>query len=434
MKEIFQRQLPGFAEGRLEVERLKIADISYKPGKKCRISYVIRFKDIVSGAAARQTFVAEVEPNGGAEAMYSETQKHDQYTPQYGPAIHLLPELKMVLWGFPNDPVLNHLSELWDSKTLFDFISRHLGDFRLPKRAMPIDVQTHRVKYVAEERCTLRHTISFENAESLIIYSKSLNDKQKAQQIFATIRTLWESDVCRSGKIMIPEPFLFDPRLRTVFVRGLDGVNADKDLERIDIDSAATRIGQAIAGIHQCFLGDLPNGSEQYLVSQVDKTAKILEKTDTTSHSRVATISRTLREKSSGLTHLAPTPIHGAFRLSQLLFVGNKFALIDFDGFVMGNPISDVASFVAHLLYLPLKGVLTSEDSLAGVREFCGSYKATTPWGLPTDVLVWQTAAHLVGKQAKRCLKRGKTDRVRTVARLLDLTEDILSGELSLLP
>jgi len=432
MKGIFQRQLPGFAEGRLEVERLKITDLSYKPGKKCRISYDIQVRDIVNGASARQTFAAEVEPNGGAEAIYSETQKHDQYTPQYGPAIHLLPELKMVLWGFPNDPVLSNLPELWDRKILSDFISRHLRDFGLPEKAVLLDVQTDRVKYVVGERCTLRHTISFENADGLIIYSKSLNDKQKAERIFATVRTLWESEVCRSGKIIIPEPFLFDPRLKAIFVRGLNGLNADNDLNMINVKSAATTIGHVIAKIHQSVITDLPTRSDQYLISQLDKTTGIIGEEKAARSSRIAALAKTLKETSSGLTPVAPTPIHGAFRLSQLVLVHERFALIDFDGFSMGNPISDVASFVSHLLYLQVKGVLTREDSLVGVRQFCRTYKKTAPWGLPTDVLVWQTAAHLVGKQAKRCLKRGKTNRGRTVDRLLNLCEDILSRELCL--
>jgi hypothetical protein len=134
-----------------------------------------------------------------------------------------------------------------------------------------------------------------------------------------------------------------------------------------------------------------------------------------------------------GLTQVAPTPIHSAFRLSQLLLVDGKFALIDIDGFVLGNPIADVGSFVAHLLYVPLKSGITFQQSLSAIRIFCRSYAERAPWGLPPDVLAWQTAAHLVGQHARQCIRREKENYRSKVDQLLNTATKVLSGKLSLM-
>ncbi len=49
-----------------------------------------------------------------------------------------------------------------------------------------------------------------------------------------------------------------------------------------------------------------------------------------------------------------PALVHRDFYYSQLLFQGEKVALIDFDLFSMGDPAIDVANFIAHLHFLGL--------------------------------------------------------------------------------
>jgi len=216
-------------------------------------------------------------------------------------------------------------------------------------------------------------------------------------------------------------------------MKGINGVNADTHVGNLDLNPACEKLGAALAGIHQCTIEGLPGRSDRSILAKLDNAEEILGNVDTNYRLRVAAINKALQEKYHDLTRVAPVPIHTSFRLSQLLLVDDEFALIDFDSYLMGNPVSDVASFVAHLLYLPLKNKITLEQGRSAITHFCRAYETHTPWGLPQDTLAWQTAAELVGKHAKKCVKLAKKNYHKTVDQLLTMAENILYGKMKLM-
>jgi aminoglycoside phosphotransferase (APT) family kinase protein len=433
MQDIFQRQLPGFAEGRLEIERLKLKRFTYTPGKECRICYSLRVKDVDTGGEGEQIFFAMVEPNGFTAAKYTQAQRETCVRANFGPAVHWLPQLNMVLWGFPNDPRLKQLRSLVDRGALAELLQKYWHCFGLPPAVRLCGVATTLVKYVPELRCTLRHQLRLDQAGDLVIYSKTFGHRANSELIFKIMQALWKAPVFQSGEVMIPEPLFFADEMNTIFVRGLEGANADENLANLDLDRTAAVIGAALAGIHQCRIDDLRHRPEHYMMSQLAAAEQTLVNFDGAYKPGVEVIIHALREKHAGLTHVAPAPIHTAFRLSQWLLVEGKLALIDFDTFLLGNPISDVASFTAHLLYLSIKGEITQERSRSAIRHFCRAYAAHAPWGLPADVLAWQTAAHLVAEQAKKCIRLAKKNCRQTVEQLLRLAADVIDRKTSVM-
>ncbi len=433
VKEVFQHRLPGFIEGRLRIEDLALNDFRYAPGEKCRVSYKLQVRDMLTGDEGSQDIFGVIEPNGGAEAKYANARRETHIQPKFGPALFELPELNMVLWGFPNDPKLKQLPRLWDDGTLLELLKQYWHVFNLPPSAKLVNVTTKLIKHAPEDRCTLRHTLHLEGASEVVAYSKIFAPATSGALIFKTIRTLRQAPVCQSGEILIPEPLFFDAEMNVIFMRGLEGVNADENPATLDLDRIAQECGVALAGIHQCHLPDLPSRSEEYTMSHVLEAEEMLGCLGADYKPRLEAITAALRGKYPGLAQVAPTPIHSAFRLSQLLLVDGKIALVDFDDFQLGNPISDVASFVAHLLYLSLKGKLTLEQSRSAIRHFGRAYAGRAPWGLPKEVLAWQTAAHLVGKQAKKCLKLAKKNYLYTIVQLLSMAVEILADNMSLI-
>jgi hypothetical protein len=432
MQDIFQRQLPGFAEGRLAIERLKLKRFTYTPGKECRLCYSLRVKDAATGGAGEQIFFAMLEPNGVTEAKYTQAQRETRVRANFGPAVHWLSQLNMILWGFPNDPQLKHLHRLVEQQALRQTLRKFWEAFRFAPNVELDGVTTRVIKYVPESRCTLRHQLHIKHDGEVVVYSKSFGPNGGGARIFGTIQALWNAPICRSGEILIPEPLFFDKEINTVFVRGLPGVNADECLGDFNLDEACATIGAGLAGIHQCRIDGLPQRSDQHFLSQLRDAKARLGEFEAISKPAGAAVIEALFEKHSHLTPLAPAPIHTAFRLSQWLLVEGKLALIDFDTFLLGNPISDAASFVAHLLYLSIKGELTPEQSRSAIRHFCRAYAAHAPWGLPADVLAWQTAALLVAEQAKKCIRLAKKNCRQTVEQLLSLAADVMNGKLSL--
>jgi len=432
MQDVFQRQLPGFAEGRLEIARLKLMRFTYTPGKECRICYALHVKDANTGGEGDQIFFALVEPNGVTEAKYTQAQRETHVGANFGPAVHWLPQLNMILWGFPNDPKLKQLRSLVDRDALSELLQKHWPCLGLSPTVRLAGVTTTLIKYVPESRCTLRHQLHIKHDGEVVVYSKSFGSNAGGARIFGTIQALWNAPICQSGEIIIPEPLFFDEEINTFFVRGLQGVNADECLADFDLDGVCARIGVGLAGIHQCRIGGLPQRSDEQVFSQLRDVKEMLGNFDAISKPVGAAVIEALFEKYSHLTRLTPVPIHSGFRLSQWLLVEGKLALIDFDTFLLGNPMSDVASFAAHLLYLSIKGKITPEQSRSAIRHFCRAYAAHAPWGLPADVLAWQTAALLVAEQAKKCIRLAKKNCRQTVEQLLSLAADILVGKLTL--
>lgn len=433
MQEVFQREFPGFAEGRLELHKVGLMQIRYEPGKKCHINYRLQIKDLATGKMKRPLCFAAVERNGEAPAKFAAALREAQFQPKLLPAVHFLAGLNMIVWAYPNDPRLKQLHRLTRKESLEKIIEAHQESLRLPPAAKLQRLMTRCIKYVPRDRCTLRHRLFFAGAKRQVIFSKTLNPRTDGALIFTTMQALWNSPVCQSGAFLIPEPLFFLREMNAIFVRGLNGVNADEHLVKLDLDRVAAQIGAGLAGIQQCRPPGIPPATGDHVMAQLDEAESILGNFDAAYRPRVKALTATLREQASHLTPLPPALIHSAFRLSQFLVVDGKLALIDFDDFVLGNPLADVASFVAHLLYLPLKGELTVERSRSAIRQFCAAYAAAAPWGLPNDVLLWQTAAQLLGKQAKKCIRLAKANHAEKVDQLLNLAAAILEGKEQLL-
>ncbi len=441
MQNVLQTHLPGFAEGRRQISKLEITACDYKPGRKCSISYGLHVKDLQSGKLGRQILVGMIEANNGVARKFARMQNSALATPEFVPALHFLPEPEMLLWGFPNDPKIKHLPALVQPKRLRALLERHWAALNVSQEFSLREIGTSVVKYAPQTRCTLRHVLSFETKDGrdrseLVLYSKIFSSKISVKPLFRKLQTLWQAPVCRSGALLIPEPVICDAALNVIFQRGLHGRNVDQLLPNLDLGAIAASSGAMLAQFHQSAFERLELRAPEHELYECEKILARLQESAPEHLPRAQTLDATLRQKFSRLTPLAPTPIHGAFRLTQLLLVQGRLALIDFDDLVKGNPVSEVGGFIAYLLYLPLKGLSTEAQCRAAVQRFCSAYREHAPWGLPQDALHWHTAAYLLCRETKKCLEKSnkvsKRDYEGMVAKLLAMAEEILAGRMRL--
>lgn len=431
MREVLQRELPGFAEGRLHLVSMKVGKVSYRRGKRCSVSYELRVEDRQTGESGRQLLTGLTAPAGTIEARYTKAKPTASCKPRFGPALHWVRDLDLLLWGFPNDPELPRLPRLVDPAAQAELFERHWPSLRQHSDQLLSEFQTELVKYAPRERCTFRHRFELRDGTELTVYSKMFGDDTSAGLLFDVIRTLWEDSVSAPGRLMIPEPILLDPEMNTIFIRGLEGSNLDQCFDKVDLPDVAGVAGAGLAAIHQCRIAGLPPAPDEYFLDKLASTEKTIRDVEPEYAAQIEAIATSLRERHSRWAPIEPAPIHGAFRLSQLLLVQDRLALIDLDGFEVGNPIIDVAGFVAHLMYLPLKGRLPSEQSRPAIQAFCRSYAENSPWGLPADVFSWYVAIALVTKHAARCIKRARSGSHQMVGELLALAEGVLRGDFS---
>jgi len=429
MKDRLQREFANFDGGALHIHDLRLLQMRYKPGKKCEVCYEVYCSDLKSGKSGQQIFSGVMAPQSKLADRFARAQNQPQLPPQFGPAVHLLPDLGLLLWAFPNDSHLPQLPRLLASASRLALLRAREAEINLDHAATLIADQVELVKYSPFDRCTLRHHLRFSDGSTAVLYSKTFNHKTAASGLLATMQALWQSPLCQSGAFIVPRPLFCEAELNTLFMSALQGTNLDDHLEGLDLDHIAARLGAGLAGLHQCRLDHLPQQSPKQALAELAKAEQLIVSYDVTHQPLLTSLMHTLRAQHDYLPAMPATPIHNGFRISQCLLVDDRLAVIDFDDFQRGHPLVDVASFVAHLLYLPLRDKLTTAQSETAIRHFCRSYAQAAPWGLPPSAFAWHTAAQLVTKQATKCITLGKKDHARKVSHLLQLANAILKQE-----
>jgi len=431
------RGIADFAAGRLEIEGVVIRRFKPRADGSCLLQYDVEVRRAEDGRAERQVWVGSGRPGAELQQLQRQALDGPLHEPAVGSPFHRLRDPDLLLWVFPNDPVLTGLATLWDEERLGAFVDAHREAFHLPLGAQVATVETVetvRVKYVGTERCTLRHEIALSDGSKRVVFSKLTDDPAALRRSFEAMRGFHAA--LRTSTVSVPDPFLFDPQMDALFAPGLEGTNADECIDELDLEAAGADIGRALATLHQCEIDGLPELRDDELVRRLPRARTVLGELGGAHRTRVDELSARLEAAQPRLTRISGRPVHGAFRLSQLLVTTDGFGLLDFDSCARANPIFDLGSFVAYLVYLGLKGKLEPERADACIRSFCLAYEQSAPWGLPRDLLRWHVAAQLVTKHARRSSvrrsKKGDLDKKRRkalelVTRLLDSASGILS-------
>lgn len=432
MQKILARHLDGAIPAQWEFRGVAIKEFDHRPGRKCEIMYGLYFQDRKTEKLHRHYLFALALPQIMAEERYAKALQEPHGRAYLGPALFFIPELGMILWGFPNDPRLKGLHQLIDTASLQKLLRAHWARFNVPANWNLAEIETEVIKYVPRDRCTLMHRLLLQEngrRDELVIFSKTYSFKTAGEPVYQVLDALWQAPVCRSGALQVPEPLFFEPEINAVFQRGLPGPHAIDQLDQLDLDELAAKCGTALAGIHQ---SDLPLSGSRSRESELEDFAeglRALVKFEASYEARLQAVQEELWRSLPQLPAMPRVPIHGAFRLSQLLMVNGEIALLDFDGFLRGDPVSDVSSFVAHLLYLVVKGEVSLARSHSAIRRFCRAYAQAAPWGLSPELLDWYAAVMLVGKQAKKCIHQAKRNYGVKAEQLVNMARDILAGK-----
>ncbi len=430
MRALLQRELPGYTSGDLRIESLKIERFQYRPRKRCSICYSLRVR-APEAREGTQILYGLLDGKGRARARYEQGRNETRFEPEFAPALHYLSELDMVVWGFPNDPAMHRLHELLDRDRFLGIVGQHAEALGLSGREEWGGLDTRVAKYVPGNRCVLEHRLwpadGVESGPGLHVYTKSY-DGGRAARIFETMRQLWESDGRRRGDLAMPEPLAYDEERHTIFQRPVPGLGAVAKLGKPDLPALTPGVARLLASIHTARIGGLSERTARHDLTDLAKARSILAAAGPETAQWAGSLVARLEDRIADTEGLPATPLHGAFRLSQLLLVGEQLVLLDFDGLVVGNPLRDVGSLCAHLLYQPVKGSLGREPARRAIASFCDAYRAAAPWGIPERSLRWYTAAELVSKHAKKCVKRAKKASDRKIAELLGTAEAVLEG------
>lgn len=432
MCEVLQRELPHFASGKYRLIDISLKQFQHRPGRKAELIYSVRYWDEQAQCKKRQFVFLILLPLEAAQTQYESARQRHQLHTEPVPSLHYFSELGIVLWAFPNDPKMKHLPRIVEPNALRALLDEHWSELRLPRDCRLLRVETDISKYAPQDRCTCKHALTLmQNGREVehVVFSKTYSPKTYAEPIYEVMQALWQAPVCHSGVLITPEPLFFAPEMNTIFCRGVSGGHALDLLEQVDLNDVTAQSGAALAGLQQ---SNLPLGNFRARdgeMTEFEEGMQVLVRYDESYRARLEEIYDELWERLPALPPLATVPVHGAFRLPQLLLTENKIALLDFDGFLAGDPMLDVSSFIAHLFYLVVKGELTHEQYRVAATHFTRAYAESAPWGLPNEVLQWYLALTLIAKQAKKCIRLAKENHAVKVGQLVDFAEAMLRGE-----
>jgi hypothetical protein len=405
-----------FATGQLEVRRVKLKRLYYKPGRSCRLIFdaKVRGRD---GRKGRQQYFGKIAPDPKPASLYRRALQSALATPEFGPPVALVAELGLVLWAYPNDPNLPGLATLASAAAVAALVRADPARFGLPAGGELLDLRLGAGKYVPGQRCGYRYRALWRNGtgeREHLFYGKAYQ-AGVGGAAHDVLRAVAQSAACRSGRLRVPRPYGYDPEREIVWQEMLPGRSYAKNASAVDLAASAAPVAAALGAFHA---EELALGPGLGLVAEIDALVHSTDKIARAypaAAARSAALQARLLAAAPGLPTVPLAPVHGSFKISHVFDAGGQVAFIDFDGAGIGDPTYDVGRFLAHLTVAGLETKTGDGTLRRAVDGFRAAYAAAVPWGWPEARVRWYTAALLVSSQAYKCVKRMVPGRVEAI-------------------
>lgn len=202
-----------------------------------------------------------------------------------------------------------------------------------------------------------------------------------------------------AGGFRIPQ-FLGESRGAAVLVQEwLEGTAQDHEAwSRLTPPQAsflAQRVGRALRALHAQEARSIRRTEGSGLTGALAGIEAVRPGDSSRAARRVVRWLRPLLHGSGGPPPSGIVPLHGDFHAGQILVSGEGLGLVDFDRTVRGDPLRDLATFVAHLEAGCVEERIPSAVSAAAEEGLVEGYRAAGGRVDP-DRFAWQCAAALI--------------------------------------
>ena len=260
------------------------------------------------------------------------------------------------------------------------------------------------VHYLPERSCMMRFDVALTTPDNsrerpVAFYGKAYPDEQGAET-FRVMKELWDG---AAGAAPIAQPLLYEPDSAILWQSGLEGARLD-----LRDPAALTGAAEALASLHGSDVSGLR--AHPSFSGRLDEAAEVIAAA-APDHSRptVELIQR-LRELQQYLVARPAATLHGDLHLKNFIVTTGGVALIDLDTLAMGDPLEDLASFVAALYSAGLAGGVPEDHTRRDAANFIAAYARSTGWHVPGLDLDWHIAAAVLTERALRAVTRMKPD------------------------
>ncbi len=352
MRPLLQQALPGAAGRGVVVDRLRVLSARRNASRHrnphpLTLRYEAEVHDDATGAADTLQLYGKVY-RGGASAQAR----------QDAPALHL-PQLDMLLWRWPADPGLPQLAHLLDPEQT----RRWWGQ---PARAVSA------LRYEPEQRATLCYSRDAANANDRQLYVKTFSDA-RGEALLRRFTHFHEQSARDRGSPAVARPLGYCAQTRAFWQAPASGIPLQQALAGRDGAALPGRLAQALVAVHAAphALAGVQAHDTAHWLMEVRRRGKKVSRAAPHLGSRVVRLADAIEQSAALLPRSPLTVIHGDFHAGQAWLDGERVVLFDFDEFAMGDPMEDVAAFLARLRTL-------TADPLFAAR-FLAAYEQIAP-------------------------------------------------------
>ena len=325
-------------------------------------------------------------------------------SPAFGKPLVHLPNLDMIIWAFPNDPKLHHLPKLLDMQTVQNTLPLSMERKSTLDWLHQIgDIRSNLVRYKPESRCTIRYDLrekTHSTSSAHAIYAKTFAD-ECSTSVFQGNEYFWEQSLADSRGFTVAKPLGLTKEINTVWQDGIYGYSLRKMINRTNFHDLLTIVGKNLAVFHKSRLMMKRIMSHKDRVIEARKqSAKIYQAFP----ERKKSLCSFLLELEEQITDFSSAPtsvIHGDFHLEQLMLSNHRIVLCDFDDLAQGDPLQDVADFLAQLYFYGY----TPDFIALMTRSFCLAYGCHVEWEISQERVRWHMQIQFIRKACRELLQ-----------------------------
>ncbi len=426
MKEVFAKALLSNNSTdaiRFSLESYDIERVKYKPGQNCMIYYKVYLRNNITQQQDYQLVCARFYPQGDSASSFEKAKKETLVKPDIGEPIVHVAELEMILWTFPNDRKLEHVTKLMDDTFLREellpsVIAAHMG------QEWKITELNHElVHHAPEHTCTVRAHLKLRNtqgkAQTLTLYGKTYYNNDGAES-YRLMQLLWNGQARKHGLLNTAKPLSYHPEYKMLWQQGLSGLPLiTLDLKSPDFTKSLKQVARSVATLHQTPLHCNRKVTQGDLQKKLGEVTTLVTRVKPEAANKLEEITNELLEQGKHLGKQPKATLHGDLHLQNFLIDNGTISLIDLDNLCQGSPWQDMGSFIAGLYYRGLIESVPVATIEALSKTFCDAYALASSWKLDEEAIRWYTATTLVTERAFRSISRLKPGR-------LDILDDLL--------
>jgi len=429
VREALQRVLffsSGNHKDMLVIKSCRIEEQRYKPGKNCVIVYHLQVFNVETGSRQDKIVCARLCKKGRGLSELKRAKRKNLYVIDGMRPVVYLPDLEMVVWSFPNDRKLTGLPKMLDLPSLYDLLPQRLIPLVLKQTNRLRKLKTEIVHYLPERSCMIRYKLEVENQpsgamSSVTIYGKVFPDDSGEE----TYRTM-----CQLSKQMTPlkiaKPLGYDPELRALWQSEVPGSPIVAEMIKDpSYFKTMEEIAVSVATFHRTTVESHRHFKLANITSLLQETVDIVLECcpQLTDRLRFLVSALLAQSEEIGRSPSRTTPIHRDLKLGNFLIHEGEVGLIDMDCVCLGDPLSDMGSFIANF-YLNGLYVECSESRMrAFVDLFCRTYSEQVEWRVSQKSLRWYISASFVYEVLRRSIRQWNVRRLKYLDQYLDLSE-----------